>query len=485
MVSSKTSWKLPTVINRNNGILLGIALSLTGAYWVILIWNLPVFRSVPGYFWHAMASVDKPLGDLWIFPLIVVLSVAIIALVLRYIDRHKLCLLLLILLGWCVQMGFGLIEGNGIDGIRSRMIDTGHAEFARLAVVENDLIAVATEYEKLLENPDIKYAQTKPPGQLLFHMVTQKISNLFMPTHTRGEKFIRLVTFASYVYPLISYLVIIPLYWLSRLFLQRSQAIYPCILFIFVPNVTLITLHLDQVLYPTLFLATMYLSCRPAIKGNVLSASVAGFGLYLALYVSFSLLPLVFFSVVSIAIFSGALTSGYGRIRPFLRTLAGFFGGAIILWALLAVFLNYDPIIRYQSAIQFHQTWKNWTPGIGNTLLFATLNYIEFALWTGIPIIILYLAGLVRAARSTCCRCPSKLDILSVSLAIGLILLVLLGTTKGEVARLWIYLVPLLCIFACSELFVRFRERNLIAFGVLLSIQLTTILLIKRFQDFW
>lgn len=472
--------------NISNRIIVCVSILLTLAYWTILIFHFSLFQIVRGYFWHAMVWIDKPLDAFWIFPLIVIVSIVIIYIILKYTGQIKINLLLLILLGFFIQMGFGFMEGQGIDGIRSRIIKTGHAEFARLAVFEDDLIEVAVNYEEFIKQDTIiKYAHTKPPGQLLFYMITQKISNSIKPEQNLIKKHNRLVTFASYAYPLISYLVIIPLYFFSRLFLSKNQAIVPCMLYIFIPNVTLVTLHLDQVLYPLLFMTTLYISSVAAMKRSIPLAIVGGAVLYLSLYISFSLLPMVIFSIVAVMVFSMTGDANHTRIRSSLIILAGFIGGVIVLFFLFKLLLNYNPLLRYENAMKYHQIWKVWEPGFKNTILFASLNFIEFVCWTGIPLVVFYLAGLGKAIRNIFEKRLSQIDYFSLSLAIVFVLLGLLGKTKGEVSRLWIFLVPLLCVFVCFELLKRFKGKENLAFSILLTVQMTTIMLIKRFQDFW
>lgn len=61
----------------------------------------------------------------------------------------------------------------------------------------------------------------------------------------------------------------------------------------------------------------------------------------------------------------------------------------------------------------------------------------------------------------------------------------LTGHTKGEVARLWLFLVPVACILAADGLhrwFIHRRSAGLVWIAIL---QAGTMYVIKRFQDFW
>jgi hypothetical protein len=466
--------------------LIGTGIVVTAAYWLILIFDIPAFRIVPGYFWHGMVLLDKPLSSFWVFILVVILAVAIIGAVLRCTENIRLNLVLLIVLGWSVQIGFGLSEGNGIDGIRLRMVHAGHAEFARMAAVEVDMLAVATHYEEVLTaSAHIRYANTKPPGQLLVYMMTQRISNLVSARPDIHGRFQRLITFSSYVYPLLCYIVLIPLYWFSRQFLSKDDAILVAICYIFVPSTALVTLHLDQVIYPLLFVLCLYLSSRAALRRSLVTALVAGFMTYLSVYVSFSLLPVALLSPLAIIIFSTRWQQERLDFRLNLKLIGAYLAGVAALYLLFKLALSYDPLVRYAKASEHHRIWKEWEPGTANTLLFAALNYIEFLCWVGIPLMVFYLAGLGNSIRNLYRRRIQAVDLFNVSAALMILLMGLLGETKGEVNRLWIFTVPILCVAVGPELKRRFSDKAAWALSALLAAQFATMILIKRYQDFW
>lgn len=52
------------------------------------------------------------------------------------------------------------------------------------------------------------------------------------------------------MFPLLSYLVVIPLCYPCRLYLVEQAAWMPALLYVVVPNTALITLHLGQYLFP-------------------------------------------------------------------------------------------------------------------------------------------------------------------------------------------------------------------------------------------
>lgn len=65
------------------------------------------------------------------------------------------------------------------------------------------------------------------------------------------------------------------------------------------------------------------------------------------------------------------------------------------------------------------------------------------------------------------------------------LLLMVLGKTKGEVGRLWIFMIPLVCLGAASELTKRFGHKSNRIAGAILMLQFVSIILIKKYHDFW
>jgi hypothetical protein len=119
-----------------------IAMAATTAItWVVLGFRIPLLQRLPGgWFWKLH---DTPLEML---PLIgVTLSgAAVVWFVLRYPERIAVNLTLLVLLGYGAQLGLAFAEGRGVDGLRDRLVETGHADLAVFAATRTDLWEVAT-----------------------------------------------------------------------------------------------------------------------------------------------------------------------------------------------------------------------------------------------------------------------------------------------------------------------------------------------------
>lgn len=469
-----------------NRILIGTISVATILYWLILFFRIDLFQFIPGYTWHFMHYTDKPLTYIALIIPLVLIAYYLINYVLKQPDYHKRNLFLLIVLGFLIQIVFGFTEGRGIDGIRQRMLATGHAEFAKIASSGISIIDVATNYEQGLEqNEAILFAKTKPPGHLLFYMLTERISNMFSPSSDPAERLKMLSTLAAYLYPLLSYLVIIPLYYFGRMFMKSNNPILPCIMYLFIPSVTLVTLHLDQVLYPLLFMTCLLFILYSFKARNLAVAVLSGLLVYILLYFSFSLLVIIPAGLLSVGAFIYSEDKNGWKeivnIRLIMGLIAGFMIGLIFFWLVL----DYNIFVRYQNAMTYHLAWKGWDGSLSTVLLYGTLNLIEYACWLGLPLSILFLSKIKISNIQSFKENLNFENLFMLSTVLIFLLLGYFGKTKSEVGRLWIFMMPVVLIFVSCELQNRFGKNIKPALWFILTLQLISILFIKRFQDFW
>lgn len=457
-----------------------ILVILSISFWLILIFKIPLFQSMPHWIW---GFNPKSISNLWLPVLIICISAFVITLVLNKVKRTALNLILLILLGYLIQIDFGFMEGRGINGIRDNLIIRGHAEFARLAAKEGDMLKIAKQYERMTDNNQLgKYSPSKPPGTLLVYMSFQKLSNCFYPVLSESERYSRFITFAAWVFPFICYLVLIPLYFFSRLFLNKEQSILSCIFYIFIPNVILFTLNLDQVLYPGLFMTCLFCNVYSIKYNSIILASISGFLIYLTLYISFSLLPLIpltFFMFV-IDYYGFGKKDVKGSLKIILVMILSF----LIIDLVFRLLLNYNITLRFEKAMLYHENWTIGNPTLKRIVYSAILNYTEFIFCIGIPLAILYLSNVLSSIKEIFKRKIHIENLLSISLIIIFILLGILGRTMSETGRLWIFMVPLICMIASYEIYMKYENKSDLAIKIFLAMQLITIFIFKIYNDY-
>jgi hypothetical protein len=451
---------------------------LTLLEWAILVFRLPVFTIFPGWFW---AFMNKPWGNIPAFFLILAPASTILLLMRLKVGNRFMTLALMVLSGYCIQLGFALLEGRGIDGMRDRIVTSGHAEFAVDAVRQESIWSTMSRYEELVREYKLGiYAASKPPGQLLLYMVTERAGNSVSPKMSVPERLDRVTTFASFVWPFLSYLVIFPLFVLGRIISDDSTALRACALYLFIPSVALVTLHTDQVFFPLFAVLLVLLALQAFRSERILLGFLLGAALYCSLFFSFGLLALL----PLIAIIGAWL--GYERRdlkRMALIALAAV-AGIIVTDLLFRFTLNYDIVVRFEGALRYHEAWKNFIPG--SYSLTALANLVELGVWLGAPVALLCLFGIIQSAIGIKFRSLTLIEVFSIAFAISLLGMDLLGGTKAEAARLWIFVVPFACLIAISQINRMYGNgKGYRAFVLLLILQLATTYLIKVNQDFW
>lgn len=110
------------------------------------------------------------------------------------------------------------------------------------------------------------------------------------------------------------------------------------------------------------------------------------------------------------------------------------------------------------------------------------LNNLEFAVWCGFPLLILFFSKSIRALYSIIKNKYTKLDIFSLAFLLTYILLNIIGQTRSEVGRLWIFLLPVIVLFSSEELYTLIRNKKL-GITLFIILQLITIFLTYQFQD--
>ena len=79
---------------------------------------------------------------------------------------------------------------------------------------------------------------------------------------------------------------------------------------------------------------------------------------------------------------------------------------------------------------------------------YTVLNNSEVVHWFGVPVVFLFLVQAGKSALALLKRGHSEKDILVVAVLLTYIGLNVFGQTRGEVGRLWIFFLPLICVVA-------------------------------------
>lgn len=439
------------------------------------ILNVPIFQLLPHWFWSLRF---KELENGWVLiPLLAILLGALHQ-VFAHPMRVARNMLLLILAGTLLQYGMGKLDGDASDGLRQRLLDTGHGAFPRAAADRTSLVDVITDYDHMLTEgqlADYPFA-TKPPGTLAFFVLCARLANLLQISGTNLEQ---LTTFATLLFPAFSYLALVPLFLLCRQYVGTKEAWVPCCLYISLPNVVLMNMHLDQFLLPQLGLWFVLAIVVAHRRGSALVGVLSGALLYLCSFVSFSLIAMAAMgSVVLLERCSGRSKS----TRTLAYSILGFAGSYSLLYAIA----DYSAVERFLAAVGRHSQWKVESWGIFGIAYFAILNTVEFALWCGLPVAVLAGAEMYRSARSFWSdrSATGESPLIAALLVTGGFLLVF-GRTVGETGRLWLFLAPLVA-FGAGVALSRLKPHGLLSGTVvMIGLQMAVLLTLKRHQDFF
>jgi len=456
-----------------------IAILLTFGLWLVLIFQIPFFQNLPYWFWP-LRTIENP-QYAWLIP-ILSLNFGLLALLWKSPDKVARNLGLLILLGFATQQMFALIEGRGLDGMRDRAVSTGHADFVYDAANPPSITRVMRDYRSISNDQGIhRYPHsTKPPGHFLVYILSSRLVR-FLPWFGT-DPFERLVTFLSLFFPFLTYLALIPMFFLARLYLSRQQALLALLLFISAPNINLINLHLDQSLYPLLFVLSLTLYLYGRKSGQAYFYILAGLTIAAALLVSFSLIPVIaIIGFISLFSLFGKEASLTPRIAVEFKSLVLVGVGFLVFELLLFALFRYNFLSDYLYIMAQHQAWKisEWTTQL--TLYIGALDILEFAIWTGVPLFLFAAAWMLKSLRNW-----QQMDAqLAFTMLICILLLAFFGKTVAETGRLWMFLVPCLALFATQELVKKDTDVFYKIFNLIFAMQLLTTFVIKLYQDFY
>ena len=452
-------------------------------HWTMLWGHIPVFTNLYRWFWQ---FTDNPAGGVWFVLPLVLLAIAIAALVTSARVSAKRKLILLIAAGFVMQLGFAATEGRGIDAMRDGITTSGHATFATQAVHQSNAWHVVKNYDDMASAGHLgKYANSKPPGQFLLYVGTERIANLTNRQADAEDRLARLRTFASLLWPAISYLVLVPMFLLAKIIMDERRAIFACALYLVVPSACLVTLHTDQVFFPAFGVMTLFLLVKACKKQSALLFAATGAAFYLIVFCSFGLLAMLPLAATVCIPFFVTRPFGRSQLMSIAKCALALVAGLLLTAILFKALFGYDVLVRYQHAMAHHVAWKGWDGKVRTVIYCAFIDSIEYILWLGLPLALLLLCNWVRSATQTAKGCLSAHFCLSIGLLAVFVALAFFGKTKGETARLWLFLVPYICLLVSDEIYARFRPRwrAWIVFLVI-GLQFVTVYLTKLHQDF-
>lgn len=253
-------------------------------------------------------------------------------------------------------------------------------------------------------------------------------------------------------------IIVVPLYLFGRAIYGRPAARRAVLLWPLLPSIALWATRWNQ-LYALITLLVFLSFAWGLARRRLWPLFVAGLIMALGTFLSLGNAVLGLF----LGLYALVWLLDRAERPPFTWLLAGaalFAGGIALFW--LALWLGYglNPVALWRTALSTHL-------GLGrNYVSWLFYHLYDFLVFLGIPLAVFGAARFARAGWRWRIR---PRDVLALSFGAGLLLLDVSGTSQGEVARVWAFLLPLALLAAAPR-----AEQNRPAFlgiAALLALQ--------------
>ena len=264
------------------------------------------------------------------------------------------------------------------------------------------------------------------------------------------------------------WLALILVYWLVRDLCSREAALLALALSALIPSLHLFSPYPD-LLFPLFTVAAFYSWHRALRHGSAAWAALSGAIGVVGLLWSMSLLvTIALIGAYSLMVaWRGAVERRGGPGRGgWLRAISGWAAGFLISTLLPTLLFRYHVWSVWRTCLSQHATFAAHFPRSYWT--WTLFNPVEFAVFAGLPIFILLMAAIAADFRRWWpARRRHALSSLPWALLIVLAALNFSGKNLGEVARLWMFLMPFAAAAGACALATLDGRRGWIAGAVL------------------
>jgi hypothetical protein len=242
-------------------------------------------------------------------------------------------------------------------------------------------------------------------------------------------------------------LAILPLYRLARHVTRRSTALLVCALFALAPGPVLFFQGLDA-LIALLCVTGLALATEAVTRGRPAVGAAAGLLLGLCGWITFGA------GAAVVVVGASGVWLACRTVTPLRRRAWAAMGAGAVAWLgamaalhlacggqLPAIFAQAMRAHRALTWVGFHRDYPTW----------VLLNLVEIAVFAGFPTV----ARIVEGGASIASRRAAGLvDVIGLVTLAVLLALNFAGSVRGEVGRVWLFLMPPLMLWAGARLSV-------------------------------
>lgn len=475
------------------GLFLIIVLSLF--QWCVLVFRLRIFVKHPAWYWEITSNPITIRDGLFLIILLLLLLVVPAI----FTKKAWLGTLGLLLITLSIQFAIGYLGENGFISFQDRIFTTYHSAYAHSASRSSlSLLETVRNYESYYGHS--MFTSTKPPGLMVFYQVLERMVN-GQPGHNGMSailRYDRMKWLITVLFPLLACgAPLLLLRFLKKFFDPQIMDFFwqAPVLFVVTPNFVLFALFADQALYPGLFFLGVWLITTLLSSPTYWKAFLIGVLLYIFVFFAFTMLPL--FSYAAFFLLMMFWTEpGKHQFKNQILLGVLIIAGTISMHAIGKWLLNYDVIQRFIYTMNINHNFDFYTrvglePMVGRETLWVRVNQIVGAMWinnlefasaVGFGLWAIFVVGAARLLMQAIRRKIDSSGIILVSMLLSFLMMNLLGTAQGEVARLWLFWLPMVIGVAAKEIHT-WRISYRMVYVTLVFVQLVNTLLTFHFQD--
>ncbi len=439
------------------------------------------FAPMPQWLWqYRLAALHYAL----LLPLLVLFLILFTAKVLMnkseqyFLSHERKLLSVVLLLCLLFQLSVIFASSGGLLIVLQRTIHPVIIGYFSAALTIHSLPSFLHNYPSTVSSyPNL--AKYHPPGSILLFWLINQFSSLLMfvikppptvqPSHvdlrplwnslSASEKIGALLS--GYIVIFLASLTSLVMYYLGKLLYNPKVGMQAALLAIVIPAMTVFT-PFNDVFSPLFTAVSFYFYLKGFKQGSSFAFLLSGAILFIGAFFTLTVLAtLVIYAVVAA---SYALTKKLS-MRKLLTYAIEFLAGFLILPLSLYFIVGFNSIASTTAILDSHLAFVKARQ---HQPLWLIYNYYDFFLFSGIPLLIVFLSQ-CKSAITFLAKKQYGLDVVFVGFCLMTLLLDLSGKMNGETGRTWTPFIPFLLLPLVNYVVKEEKQTNYYLFILLLQ----------------